>query len=276
MLQSLTERKTAAGTAYLDCGNGEPLVLIHGVGLNKQVWQPQVEAFCGDNRVIAYDTLGHGNSRIPTAALALDDYFEQLAELLDTLEIPGVNLCGHSMGALITLGFCLKYPHRVRRIIPMMAAYDRTPEHRQRSRKVADILAGPGAGGLLNSTLERWFTGQDYADPSRTEQISRVRDWLEAAYKSGYSRAYRVFAENGETCVGQLAGISAPALFITAQDDPNSTPEMCHRMASEVQHGQVHIMPGERHMGQYLGAASIEELIRRFLETPLVEDFPDA
>ncbi len=273
MLQSLTERKTAAGTAYLDYGNGEPLVLIHGVGLNKQVWQPQFEAFCGEYRVIAYDTLGHGNSPIPTAHLALNDYFEQLAELLDTLEIPSVNLCGHSMGALITLGFSLKYPNRVRRIIPMMAAYDRSPEHQQRSRKVADILAGPRAGVLLNSTLKRWFSEQDYADPSRAKQISLVRDWLETVDKSGYSRAYRIFAENGETYVGQLAGITAPALFITAQDDPNSTPEMSRRMATEVQHGQVHIMRGERHMGQYLAAASIEALIRRFLETPLTEGF---
>jgi len=104
MMKSLTEHQTAAGTAYLDCGNGEPLVLIHGVGLNKQVWQPQLDAFCGEYRVIAYDTLGHGNSWVPTAHLALNDYFEQLIELLDTLEIPSVNLCGHSMGALITDG----------------------------------------------------------------------------------------------------------------------------------------------------------------------------
>jgi hypothetical protein len=44
-------------------------------------------------------------------------------------------------------------------------------------------------------------------------------------------------------------------------------------MATEVQHGQVHIMRGERHMGQYLGAASIEALIRGFLEIPLTEGF---
>ena len=271
MLNALTEKKTADGTAYFDCGDGEALVLIHGVGLNKQVWQPQIDAFCADYRVIAYDTLGHGNSRIPTADIPLDDYFEQLAEVLDTLEIPCVNLCGHSMGALITLGFSLKYPHRVRRIIPMMGAYDRSPEHQQRSRKVADILAGPEAAVLLNSTLKRWFTEQDYADPKRAAQIAQVRDWLEAADKSGYSKAYRIFADNGETYVGQLAQIAAPALFITAQDDPNSTPEMSKRMAREVQQGQAYVMPGERHMGQFLGAASIEPLMRQFLKTPLTE-----
>ena len=275
-MKSLTEHNTAAGTSYVDWGGGEPLVLIHGVGLNWQVWQPQLDALSDEFRVIAYDTLGHGNSRNPAADLGLDEYIKQLAELLDTLEIRRVNLCGHSMGALVTLGFSLKYPGRVLRIISMMAAYDRSSEHRQRSRKVADILADSGTGVLLDSTLKRWFTKQDYSDPTRAELIHRVADWLKAADKDGYSRAYRVFAENGETHVGQLADITAPALFITAQNDPNSTPEMSRRMAEEVQRGQVHIMPGERHMGQYLAAQGIEPLIRRFLQTPLPEELSNA
>jgi len=275
-LNSLTEHNTAAGTAYVDCGGDEPLVLIHGVGLNRLVWQPQLDAFSDEFRVIAYDTLGHGNSRNPGPDPGLDDYIEQLAELLDTLEIQRVNICGHSMGALITLGFSLKYPGRVRRIISMMAAYGRSPEHRHRSRKVADILADSGAGVLLDSTLKRWFTEQDYSDPARAELIRRVANWLKAADKDGYSRAYRVLAENGETHVGLLADITAPALFITAQNDPNSTPEMSRRMAEEVQRGKVHIMPGERHMGQYLAAQGIEPLIRRFLQTPLPEELSNA
>ena len=40
MTQTLSEQITAASTAYVDCGDGEPLVLIHGVGLNRHVWQP--------------------------------------------------------------------------------------------------------------------------------------------------------------------------------------------------------------------------------------------
>ncbi len=80
-------------------------MLIHGVGLNRQVWQPQLDTFSDEFRVLAYDTLGHGNSRNPAADPGLDDYIEQLAELLDTLEIQRANICGHSMGALVTLGF---------------------------------------------------------------------------------------------------------------------------------------------------------------------------
>jgi pimeloyl-ACP methyl ester carboxylesterase len=275
MSKLLSERKTPAGTAYIEAGTGESLVLIHGVGLNKQVWQPQLDEFSNAFRVIAYDTLGHGNSPDPANLVSLDDYFDQMVELLDTLALPRVNLCGHSMGALITLGFSLKYPQRVDRIVPMMAAYDRPPEHQQRSRRVADILAGPGAGLLLDATLERWFSEQDAADPVRQARITQVRKWLQQVHKDGYSRAYRTFAENGETYVGQLHNIAAPAFFITAENDPNSTPAMSRRMAREVQRGQVFVMTGERHMGQYLGAEEIMPLMRNFLETPLPEEYPN-
>ena len=149
MLMNLVEHKTSKGTAFIESGSGEPLVLIHGVGLRKQVWEPQIAAFANQYRVIAYDTLGHGNSPIPGAELTLDDYFDQLVELLDALEIDRINLCGHSMGALLTIGFTLNYPQRVARIIPMMGAFDRSPEHQQRSLKVADILASPEADTLL-------------------------------------------------------------------------------------------------------------------------------
>jgi pimeloyl-ACP methyl ester carboxylesterase len=266
-LNQFSEHKTPAGTAYFEAGHGEPLVLIHGVGLNKQVWEPQLVEFAGSFRVIAYDTIGHGQSRIPDDDIPLDVYFNQLIELFDTLGIARANICGHSMGALITLGFSLKYPQRVRRIIPMMGAYDRSSEHQQRSRKVADILAGPEADGLLDATLKRWFTDLDYADPMRARRVENAINWLKQADKSGYSRAYRVFAENGETYVGKLSSIEAPALFITAEHDPNSTPEMSRRMATEVQQGEVFIMPDERHMGQYLGAESIATLTREFLES---------
>ena len=273
MSQLLSERKTPAGTAYIEAGTGESLVLIHGVGLNKQVWQPQLDEFSNAFRVIAYDTLGHGNSPVPANQVSLDEYFDQLVELLDTLELPRVNLCGHSMGALITLGFSLKTPQRVVRIIPMMTAYDRSPEHRQRSHQVADILAGPEAGVLLDATLKRWFSEQDTEDPARQVRITRVRNWLQQMDNDGYARAYRTFAENGETYVGQLHNIAAPAFFITAENDPNSTPAMSRRMAREVQRGQVFVMTGERHMGQYLGAEEIMPLIRNFLETPLPGEY---
>ena len=265
MLITAEEQKTPDGTAYIEAGTGTPLILIHGVGLNKQVWQPQWQDFSSTFHVVAYDTLGHGNSPIPGESVCLDDYIEQLLSLIDALDLSQVMLCGHSMGALITLAFVIKYPERVSAIVPMMAAFNRSEEHQQRSRRVADILASDEAESLLDGTLQRWFTEADYADDSRRDKITKVKEWLLSANREGYSRAYRMFAENGETYVGKLDGISVPALVITGELDPNSTPAMTHEIANEIPQSEVVIMFGERHMGQYLGADILNPVITAFL-----------
>ena len=63
----LTAERTPAGTSYLATGQGQPVVLIHGVGLNKEMWGGQVVGLATNYRVITYDMLGHGASPRPAA-----------------------------------------------------------------------------------------------------------------------------------------------------------------------------------------------------------------
>jgi pimeloyl-ACP methyl ester carboxylesterase len=253
-------------TSFYESGSGEPLLLIHGVGLNKQVWDAMQGHFSAGFRVISYDTLGHGESPVPPASVCLDDYLDQLLELIDALGLHKVTLCGHSMGALIAVGFALKYPERTRAIVGLMCAFNRSVEHQLRQSKVADLLAGPDAAVLLESTLGRWFTDNDYANPERNAKIDQVRHWLQSNNKTGYSRAYRVLAANGETYIGKLAGLAAPALFITAADDLNSTAQMCQQLADQVQRGEARVIPGERHMGQFLAPQVFLPVMAEFLQ----------
>ena len=53
----LTAERTPAGTSYLATGQGQPVVLIHGVGLNKEMWGGQIVGLASQYRVIAYDML---------------------------------------------------------------------------------------------------------------------------------------------------------------------------------------------------------------------------
>ena len=55
-------RKTLGGTSFIDTGEGEAILLIHGVGLNAEAWAPQIAAFAASHRVIAMDMAGHGQS----------------------------------------------------------------------------------------------------------------------------------------------------------------------------------------------------------------------
>mgnify|MGYP004722810009 CR=1 FL=1 len=85
---------TPDGTAYATLGTGEPLVLVHGVGMQQGAWAPQITALSRTHRVVVYDMLGHGASRLPQPDATLADYAQQLAALLEGLDWKRVHAVG--------------------------------------------------------------------------------------------------------------------------------------------------------------------------------------
>jgi pimeloyl-ACP methyl ester carboxylesterase len=101
---------------YLVEGEGEPVLLIHGLGASVHVqWGTSgvMQTLAQDHRVIAYDNRGHGRSSKPHDP---DRYGEETVEdavrLLDHLRIPKAHIIGYSMGALITNKLLVEHPER--------------------------------------------------------------------------------------------------------------------------------------------------------------------
>lgn len=115
---------------YYDiAGEGEPLVLLHGFSLDTRVWQPQVQAFARDHRVVRYDLRGFGRSDPPDGT----GYFhhQDLAALLDWLGMEAATLLGHSTGGSIALDFAVAHPERTRGLIlfgAIAGGYEFSPE----------------------------------------------------------------------------------------------------------------------------------------------------
>jgi pimeloyl-ACP methyl ester carboxylesterase len=252
------------GTAYSVAGEGDALVLIHGVGMNRGVWAPQVDALQDSFRVVSYDMLGHGASRLPTALPVLDEYAAQLAALLDHLQIDVAHVVGHSMGSLIALEFALQYPARVASVVALNAVYDRTPTQRAAVMQRAASLEG---GGLeqpsIDATVARWF---DDPVPGHLAQVAElVRSLLETVNPEGYARTYRLFASSDQAHVGRLPQLTVPALFMTGECDPNSSPAMSHSMATAAPRGRAEIIANERHMMNVTAPAIVNQRLVQFI-----------
>ncbi len=93
--------KTKDGTEiyYKDWGNGQPVVFSHGWPLSADAWDPQM-LFLGQKgyRVIAHDRRGHGRSGQPWNGNNMDQYADDLAELMDALDLKDAIMVGHSTG----------------------------------------------------------------------------------------------------------------------------------------------------------------------------------
>lgn len=256
--------RAANGTTWTEAGSGEPLVLVHGVGMSCAVWAPQIAYFAARGyRVIAYDMLGHGASPLPPATTQLVDLRRQLGALLDELGVERAHLVGHSMGSLVAIDFTLHAPQRVYDVVALNAVYKRKPEQRAAVQDRARRLAEGRADATLEETLNRWFSSEQRV--RQPESVAAVRRWLDAADPVGYARVYGCFAGADESFTGRLLNLAAPALFITGEYDPNSTPAMSSRMAEESQLGELAIVPGERHMMAFVNPESVNPLIDRFI-----------
>ena len=95
--------------------------------------------------------------------------------------------------------------------------------------------------------------------------LDAVRGWLESADPIGYARAYRVFATSDRRFAGKLHELRMPTLFLTGEQDMNSTPAMSERMAVESGDGEAVSLPGQRHMMSLVDPAAVNGVLREFL-----------
>jgi pimeloyl-ACP methyl ester carboxylesterase len=102
---------------YLVAGAGEPVVLIHGLYSSAQInWQlsGNLAALAADHQVVALDLPGFGRSDKPAAADAYGlQWIEDIALLLDHLNIRRAHVVGYSMGGIVALKFIAEHPDRV-------------------------------------------------------------------------------------------------------------------------------------------------------------------
>ena len=102
---------------YIEQGQGQPLILLHGNGESNDYFEHQIPFFAGDYRVIAIDTRGHGKSPRGEKSFTIKQFAEDLHDFMDEKGIEKAILLGFSDGGNIALTFALKYPERVEKMI---------------------------------------------------------------------------------------------------------------------------------------------------------------
>lgn len=250
-------------TAHMvEAGRGEPLLLIHGVGMQAAAWEPQMAALAAHHHVIAVDMPGHGASSPLPASSQLPDFVNWLKMVVEARGCGPVNLAGHSMGALISGGFAAQHPDLVRRVALLNGVYKRDEGARQavlaRAREIA-------AGTMnIDGPLARWFDDT----PGDAEALAQTRKWLQAMDMAAYATAYGAFAAGDATYADAWPDIACPALFLTGDDDPNSTPAMARSMANKAQRGKAIIIKGHKHMVNLTAIDAVNTALLDWLAEP--------
>lgn len=215
------------------------VVLLHGVGLDSTMWTPVTALLQEEFEVLAPDLLGHGGQPPAQDGTTLGD----LAEAVAGSVAPGSHLVGFSLGALVAQHLARHRPDLVATLTSVSSVCRRTHEERaavlgRLAAAAADFPAGVAA------SLQRWYAGTA-ADP---ESVRRTEATLLANDVASYLNCYRVFATADAEIAPELGRITVPALAVTGELDPGSTPEMTHRLADAIPDCRAVVIPGARHM----------------------------
>lgn len=264
LLQSETNRRVA----YQDHGRGEPIVLLHGVGMQSAAWAPQIAAFKETHRVIALDLPGHGGSDPLPVASRLPDFVAWCSAAIDELDVGPINLVGHSMGALIAAGYTVSHADQVRRVALLNAVWRRDPDASKAVISRAAMIREGDAD--LEAPLSRWFEDT----PADAAASTLVRSWLSSVNLEGYATAYTAFAHGDRTYAAQLSEIGCPFLALTADGDLNSTPEMSQQMSEQTLNGYAVAIKGHRHMVNLTAPDQVNAHLLELLTRPEIAKEP--
>ena len=102
---------------YIEKGQGEPLILLHGNGENCDYFAGQIDEFAQYYHVYALDTRGHGKTPRGDTPFTIRQFADDLLAFMDAHSIDKAHVLGISDGGNIAMIFAMKYPERVLRLI---------------------------------------------------------------------------------------------------------------------------------------------------------------
>jgi pimeloyl-ACP methyl ester carboxylesterase len=259
--------KTPDGTAYSLHGlkGTHPLILIHGLGLSRQLWAPFIPALSESFRVINYDLYGHGDSVAVSDILSLKVFSNQIVTLLNHVGEISAHIVGFSIGGMINRRFAMDYPERARKLVILNSPHNRGNDLQDMVEARAAKVQDQGVMATMPDALKRWFT-PDYL-AADNEGMELVKDWRMQVDSKSYAQAAWVLANGVRELIQSAPPLEHPTLVMTCENDSGSTPEMARDIAAEIQWSQNIVVPKLQHLGLMESPAAFIKPILKFLES---------
>lgn len=254
--RSGTVRTNGQELYYEVHGDGPPLVLVMGIGYDSSLWMlQQVPVLSTRFRVVLFDNRDAGRSSRADRPYTVGDMADDLAGLLDALDIPRTHLLGLSMGSMIGMEFAVRHPDRLDRLV--LAGPAAAP-----ARSAVDpisvwswVKANDPGGEVFAGQQLTWLFSPAFL---RNQQAVRETIALLAGNPNpvdpeAYDRQAQAYLQFD--ALDRLGGIEAPTLVVVGEQDLLTPPWVAREVAAGIRgarfelvtgDGASHVMPLER------------------------------
>lgn len=236
---------------YEVVGEGEPLVLIHGLTLDHLSWSFQTQAFSENYQVLLFDNRGVGRTDSPEMEYTTEMMADDLAGLLDVLEINKAHVLGLSLGGMIAQEFALKYPDRVERLILAVTAA-RPAKTAMRTNHIIETLykMAQNEVGLEERTrmFMVWsFSPRFFEDPKQAQiMVNLVANAPHPQPLQGL--AGQLAAASRHDTYDRLEQIQAPTLVLGAREDLLLPARHSEELAEGIKNSRLHMIDDAAHL----------------------------
>jgi 3-oxoadipate enol-lactonase len=246
MSRSGTVRANGQDLYYEVHGEGQPLILVMGIGYDSSLWTlAQVPALSQDFQVVIFDNRDAGRSSQATSPYTIADMADDTAGLMDALDIKKAHVCGLSMGGMIAMEFALRHPDRLDRMIltgapgaPARAAFHpiRTWNWVKANDKTGEIFACQQFTCLFSTAFLR-----------NKEAVQQTVAMLSTNPNPVSPQAYNRQAEAvlRFDVLDRLAAVKAPTLCIVGEQDLLTPVHECREVADKIPAARFEVIKGD-------------------------------
>ena len=200
-------------------GTGEPVLLIHGLGLSGGAWWRTVDALAPRMRVITFDHRGIGQSESLSPAYTTEAMADDALAVLDALGLESAHVYGISLGGMIAQQLALRHPRRVRSVV--LGATQ--PGGRHAVRADDEVMAFFTQRSTMRKEEAAWASVPfNYGPRCREEHVDRIAEDIERRLTHPFNpEAYRaqLFAAGMHNCYGRLDRIRVPTMVVHGVHD---------------------------------------------------------
>ncbi len=238
------------------------LVLNNGIIMNAaSSWVFQTKALSAHYRLLQYDCRGQGGSDHPGSPYSMELHADDLAALLETLEIGIAHIAGISYGGEVAQAFALKYPEKVRSLILMDTVSEIGPELQVIVQSWVDALGTGEALAFFNATVPWNFS---------PEWIAANAPILEDAKKRyalldfpAIIRLCEAFFDVNFTA--RLGEIKAPTCIMVGEKDLLKGPRYAEILKKGIPHAEYHVLMGAGHASCWERPEEFNSVVLGFL-----------
>jgi 3-oxoadipate enol-lactonase len=222
-------------------GDGEPVVMIHGLGGTTNTWTPLLGAFVRHKRV-RLDLPGSGRSSRVEGPLSIQKFVQATLTAMAAAGIAKAHVIAHSMGTIVAAHLAAAEPRTVRSLAlfgPLLAPPD-PARGAIRARGAAAMAQGmqPVADALVQSATS------SETKAKRPAAIAFVRESLMAQDPDGYARSCEALADAQPA---DTSKIECPTLLVTGDEDAVAPPQSVRMMAAKIPGSRVEVLRGCGH-----------------------------